>query len=160
MKESFQSIKIDEKDLEILRVLQSDGRVSNADLAERVALSPSPCWKRLRRLELAGVIRGYKAVLDRNLLGLGLTVFVSVLLDDHTEATCQAFEKKVLGFPEVVACHNVSGHHDYLLHVLTKDMNSYSEFALKRLRRIPGVKEMQSTFSLLEVKSGSDLALG
>ena len=159
MKRSFQPIRIDEKDLEILRVLQADGRVSNADLAERVALSASPCWKRLRRLEQAGVIRGYKAVLDKESLGFGLTVFVSILLDDHTEATCHAFEKKVLGFPEVIACHNVSGHHDYLLHVLTNDMSSYSEFALKRLRRIPGVKEMQSTFSLQEVKSGGDLNL-
>ncbi|MFA7665469.1 MAG: Lrp/AsnC family transcriptional regulator [Burkholderiaceae bacterium] len=158
MKNSFSRAAIDEKDIEILRVLQKAGRISNSELAERVALSASPCWKRLRRLESTGLIRGYKAVLNRHLLGLGTTVFVSILLENHTEATCREFERRVSAFPEVIACHNVSGQYDYLLHVLTNDMESYSQFALKRLRSIPGVKEMHSVFSLREVKADGDLS--
>ena len=99
-----------------MKILQEDGRLSNAELAERVSLSASPCWKRLKRLESSGVIRGYQAVLDRRALGMGVVAFVSISLENHTEKTCQAFEASVLAMPEVMACHNTTGQHDYLLH--------------------------------------------
>ena len=89
-----------------MKILQEDGRLSNAELAERVSLSASPCWKRLKRLESSGVIRGYQAVLDRRALGMGVVALVSISLENHTEKTCQAFEASVLAMPEVMACHS------------------------------------------------------
>lgn len=159
MKSKYAKIELDDIDIKILRILQDDGRLSNSELAERVSLSPSPCWKRLKRLETIGVIRGYQAVLDRHLLGLGVVVFVSILLENHTESTCRTFEKWVLEMPEVIACHNISGQHDYMLQVLADDLESYSKFALNRLRTVPGVKEMQSSFSLLELKASSKICV-
>ncbi|SAI42347.1 transcription regulator AsnC [Bordetella trematum] len=152
MEHNYSGVGLDDIDLKMLRLLQRQGRMSNAELAEHVCLSPPPCWKRLKRLESLGVIRGYQAVLDKRMLGMGLTVFVSVLLESHSEETCRRFEQAVLDMPEVVACHNISGQHDYLLHVVTRDMDSYSHFALRQLRKVAGVKEMQSTFSLRDVK--------
>ncbi|WP_150697099.1 Lrp/AsnC family transcriptional regulator [Pandoraea terrae] len=150
---------LDATDASILKILQEDGRLSNSDLAERVALSASPCWKRLRRLESSGVIRGYQAVLDRHALGLGVVAFVSISLDNHTEKTCRTFEAGVLAMPEVVALHNTTGQHDYLLQIIAEDFDSYSEFVLNRLRSLPGVKEMLSTLSMRELKASSKLPL-
>lgn len=155
MNDHSSEIELDEIDLKILHLLQEDGRISNARLAEMVALSPSPCWKRLKRLEASGIIRGYQAVLDRRALGLGVVAFVSILLENHSEKTCRSFESGALAMPEVVVCHNISGQHDYLLQVVTEDLESYSALVLNRLRKLPGVKEMQSTFSLRELKSSS-----
>ncbi|WP_425357886.1 Lrp/AsnC family transcriptional regulator [Pseudomonas asplenii] len=159
MKTRTAKIELDDTDLKILKILQDDGRLSNAELAERVSLSPSPCWKRLKRLESIGAIRGYQAILDRHLMGLGVVAFVSILLDNHTEATCRIFEERVRQMPEVTACHNISGQHDYLLQVLADDLESFSAFALNRLRTIPGVKEMQSSFSLREVKASNRISV-
>jgi Lrp/AsnC family leucine-responsive transcriptional regulator len=159
MKTRYARLDMDETDLKMLRILQDEGRLSNSELAERVSLSASPCWKRLKRLEAAGVIRGYQAILDRHILGLGIVAFVSILLDNHTEMTCRTFESGVLAMPEVIACHNITGQHDYLLQVLAEDMESYSAFVLNRLRTLPGVKEMHSSFSLLELKSSSKMCV-
>ena len=159
MKDHSSNIELDAIDLKILRILQDDGRISNARLAELVALSSSPCWKRLKRLEASGIIRGYQAVLDRHALGLGVVAFVSILLENHTEKTCRMFESGALAMPEVMVCHNISGQHDYLLQVLADDLESYSALVLDRLRKLPGVKEMQSSFSLRELKSSSKLPI-
>ncbi len=140
-----------------MKILQEDGRLSNADLAERVSLSPSPCWKRLKRLETTGVIRGYQAVLERRALGLGVVAFVSISLENHNEKTCRAFEAGVMAMPEVVACHNTTGQHDYLVQIIATDFDAYSEFVRNRLRTLPGVQEMLSTLSMHEVKSSSKL---
>lgn len=159
MKKSDISVEIDSTDLKILQIIQDNGRLSNAEIAEKVSLSPSPCWKRLRRLESEGVIRGYQATLDRRLLGFGVVAFVSISLDNHTEKTCRTFEAGVLAMPEVIACHNTTGAHDYLLQILAEDFDSYSEFVLNRLRTLPGVKEMLSTLSMRELKSSLKLPI-
>lgn len=159
MEENRRDLEIDEIDRKILKILQDDGRLSNAELAERVSLSASPCWKRLRRLESAGVIRGYQAILDRHTLGFGVVAFVSISLENHTEKTCRAFEAGVMSMPEVIACHNTTGQHDYLLHIMAEDFNTYSQFVLNRLRTLPGVKEMLSTLSMRELKYSSKLPL-
>ncbi len=150
-------MQLDETDLKIMTILQQEGRLSNAELAERVSLSASPCWKRLRRLESEGVITGYQANLDRRALGFGVIAFVNISLDNHTEKTCRAFEAGVMAMPEVVACHNTTGQHDYLLQILAQDFDSFSSFLLNRLRALPGVKELLSTVSMRELKSTSRL---
>ena len=159
MKDTALLHQLDAIDWKIMKILQEDGRLSNAELAERVALSASPCWKRLKRLESSGVIRGYQAVLDRRALGIGVVAFVSISLENHTEKTCQAFEASVLAMPEVLACHNTTGQHDYLLHIVARDFDAYSEFVRGRLRTLPGVKELLSTLSMHEVKSSTRLHL-
>lgn len=159
MKQYTLYAELDVTDLKILRILQEDGRLSNTELAEQVSLSPSPCWKRLKRLEASGIIQSYQAILNRRALNLGVVAFVSILLDDHTERTCREFEAGVQAMPEIIACHNISGQYDYLLHILAGDLESYSAFALHRLRTLPGVKEMQTNFSLKEVKSSSKLPI-
>ncbi len=157
MKYNSKHYELDATDLKILHILQQNGRLSNTELAERVSLSPSPCWKRLKRLEESGIIQGYQAILNRQALGLGVVAFVSILLDNHTEMTCKNFEAGVQTMPEIIACHNIAGQHDYLLHILAADLESYSTFALNRLRTLPGVKEMHTSFSLKEVKASSKL---
>ncbi|MGZ2744286.1 Lrp/AsnC family transcriptional regulator [Burkholderia stagnalis] len=148
---------LDETDLKIMNILQHEGRLSNAELADRVSLSASPCWKRLKRLEAAGFITGYQAIVDRHVLGFSVVAFVSISLDNHTEKTCRAFEAGVIAMPEVVACHNTTGQHDYLLQILARDFDSFSSFVLNRLRALPGVKELLSTVSMRELKSTSRL---
>lgn len=159
MKKASRHVEIDATDMKILQIVQDNGRLSNAELAEQVSLSPSPCWKRLRRLESSGIIRGYRAELDRYVLGFNVVAFVSISLDNHTQKVCRAFEAGVMAMPEVVACHNTTGAHDYLLQILVEDFDTYSEFVLDRLRTLPGVKEMLSTVSMRELKSSSKLAL-
>ncbi|MBI0331236.1 Lrp/AsnC family transcriptional regulator [Burkholderia plantarii] len=159
MKKASRRVEIDATDMKILQIVQDNGRLSNAELAEQVSLSPSPCWKRLRRLESSGIIRGYRAELDRHRLGFNVVAFVSISLDNHTQKVCRAFEAGVMAMPEVVACHNTTGAHDYLLQILVEDFDTYSEFVLDRLRTLPGVKEMLSTVSMRELKSSSKLAL-
>jgi Lrp/AsnC family transcriptional regulator, leucine-responsive regulatory protein len=155
MKKYSPIIELDATDLKILRILQEDGRLSNAELAERVSLSPSPCWKRLKRLEDSGVIRGYQANINRQALGLGVVGFVSILLDNHTQKTCRAFEAGALAMPEVMACYNITGEYDYLLQVLVEDLESYSTFVLEKVRTLSAVKELHSTLSLRELKWSS-----
>ncbi|MCM2551586.1 Lrp/AsnC family transcriptional regulator [Burkholderia glumae] len=159
MKKASPRVEIDATDMKILQIVQDKGRLSNAELAEQVSLSPSPCWKRLRRLESSGVIRGYRAELDRHVLGFNVVAFVSISLDSHTQKVCRAFEAGVMAMSEVVACHNTTGAHDYLLQILVEDFERYSEFVLDRLSTLPGVKEMLSTVSMRELKSSSKLAL-
>ena len=109
---------LDAIDRRIIRALQADGRLSNADLAQRVGLSASPCLRRVHRLEHEGYIEGYRAMLSRDQIGLGLTVFVGVKIEGHASAEATAFEQAVVAFPEIVACHMVSGEVDYLLEVV------------------------------------------
>jgi DNA-binding Lrp family transcriptional regulator len=156
MKDTALLHQLDAIDWKIMKILQEDGRLSNAELAERVSLSASPCWKRLKRLETSGVIRGYQAILDRRALGMGVVAFVSISLENHTEKLCHAFEAAVA---EVLACHNTTGQHDYLLHIVARDFDAYSEFVRNRLRTLPGVKELLSTLSMHEVKSSTKLHL-
>ncbi|WP_186237495.1 Lrp/AsnC family transcriptional regulator [Burkholderia gladioli] len=159
MNKGSRSVEIDATDMKILQIVQENGRLSNAEIAEQVSLSPSPCWKRLKRLEASGMIRGYQAMLDRRMLGFGVVAFVNISLDNHTQKVCRAFEAGVMAMPEVIACHNTTGAHDYLLQILAEDFDTYSEFVLDRLRTLPGVKEMLSTVSMRELKSSVKLPL-
>lgn len=139
-------------DRRLLAALQADGRLTMAELAQRVALSTSPCWRRVRRLEEQGHVRGYHAALDAERLGYGVTAFVQVTLERHEQALGDRFEAALRDVPEIVSCHNVSGAYDYLLQVLARDLKSFGDFSRTVIRSLPGVKEMNSSFSLREVK--------
>lgn len=145
-------MEFDEHDLKILEALQADGRLSNNDLAARVGLSPSPCWRRVKRLEEEGIIRGYQAMFDRRRLGLGVTVFVNVAIQSQDTKAHKAFEEAVVKLPEVMGCHILAGQQDFLLQVVAEDLDAYSEFALHKLGQLPGVREIHSSFALKEVK--------
>jgi Lrp/AsnC family leucine-responsive transcriptional regulator len=148
---------LDRTDRALLRQLQAEARMTATQLAEKVALTTSPCWRRVRRLEDAGYICGYHADLDAARLGFGVTAFVSVMLEKHTPAAGRAFEDAVRAIPQVLACHNVSGRYDFLLHVIAPDLEAFGRFARETIRALPGVKEMYSSFSLKEVKRGGML---
>jgi DNA-binding Lrp family transcriptional regulator len=154
---SLPSALLDRADRALLRLLQADARMTATQLAEKVALTTSPCWRRIRRLEQDGYIRGYHADLDAARLGYGVTAFVSVMLEKHTPAAGLAFEDAVRAIPQILACHNVSGRYDFLLHVIAPDLEAFGRFARETIRALPGVKEMYSSFSLKEVKRGTDL---
>jgi len=151
------NVALDAFDLKILNLLQQDGRLSNVELANRIGLSPSPCLRRVKRLEAQGVIEGYSAKINRAKIGMGVTVFVSVGLDRHREEEAERFRRVVLKLPQVVSCHAISGEADFLLEIVIADLNQYSEFVLKRLRRIPGIKDLHSSFALETVKPSSSM---
>jgi len=142
---------LDAIDRRILRALQRDGRQPIAALAEQVGLSATPCLRRIRRLDEAGVIAGYTAVLDPARVGLPLQAFVLVALASHAEEVVEAFHKALAARPEVLAAYAMSGEMDYLLHVLARDFEAYGE---KALLRMPGVKETRSSFVLHALKPG------
>jgi Lrp/AsnC family leucine-responsive transcriptional regulator len=148
--------QLDEIDKKILSVLQAEGRLPIVDLADRVGLSATPCQRRVKRLEEEGVITRYAALLSPAAMGHGLQALVEVTLDDHSEKTVEAFEAAVRARPEVVACYAVTGDMDFLLHIFAPDLASFSDFALKALLRMPGVKGSRSSFIMQAVKS--DLA--
>lgn len=149
-------IELDDIDRRILGVLQADGRLPMVELADRVGLSPTPCQRRVKRLEEEGVVERYAALVSPAALGLSLQALVQVSLDDHSEKTVEAFEAAIRARPEVVACYAVTGDMDFLLHVLTPDLAGFSEFAMKALLRMPGVRGTRSSFIMQSVKS--DLA--
>ena len=149
-------IELDDIDKRIVAALQADGRLAIVDLAQKVGLSATPCQRRVKRLEDEGVIERYAALVAPPSLGLALQALVQVTLDDHSEKTVEAFELAIRSRPEVVACYAVTGDMDFLLHVLTPDLAGFSEFALKALLRMPGVRGTRSSFIMQAVKS--DLA--
>ncbi|MEV7289542.1 Lrp/AsnC family transcriptional regulator [Streptomyces sp. NPDC093252] len=135
---------MDAVDRSILAVLEQDGRISNADLAARVGLSPSPCLRRVRRLEETGVIRGYRALVDPAAVGRGLRVFAGVRLLRHTRDVVTAFEQAVTALPEVTHTHHITGNFDYLLQVEVADLTAYEDFHAHRLADLPGVAAVTS----------------
>ena len=136
--------ELDKTDLKILDALQKNGRITNADLADKVGLSLSPCWRRLKRLEEAGVIEGYQAVLNHRALDLGVTAFVRVDIERHTPAMERKFEDAIADLPEIVSCHVISGEGAFMLMVMTESLESFSKFALNTLMALPGVKDTQT----------------
>ena len=152
--------RLDRYDVAILAALQRDARQSNADLAAAIGLSPAPTWRRVRRLEEIGVITGYRAEIDRRRIGLGVLAFVRVDTDrDNAEAT-RALESAIRGLPEVIACHYISGAGTFELQVLVTDLDAYSRWTMETLFRLPNVKDLHTSFSLGEVKTGGALPLG
>jgi Lrp/AsnC family leucine-responsive transcriptional regulator len=151
--------EFDRTDLRLLALLQRQGRATNAELAAQVNLSPSACLRRIQRLEATGVVSGYAARLDPQVLGLGLQAFVRVQLEKHGSAGIDRFVERVQGWDEVVACHALTGDMDYLLHVYVRDLEHFSRFLLDRLLNDSGVADVNSSFVLRTVKGFAGLPL-
>lgn len=139
---------MDAIDKKILRALARRARLTNAELAEEVGLSPSPCWTRVKRLEQAGVIQGYHAALDQAALGLPDTVFLEVMMDRHDEAQLARFEEAVLAIPEVLECWLVTGEYDYVLKAAVGGTAGYERLLRERIYRLPGVRHTRTAFTL------------
>ena len=137
-------MKIDPLPRRILQALIRDGRISNVDLAEKVGLSPSACLRRVQELERSGVIKGYRAVLDRTALGTGFTAYLAVGLSDHSKASQETFERAIAQAPEVIECHNVTGTIEYLLRIEVADLAGYKAFHTDVLGILPGVTSLTS----------------
>mgnify|MGYP001480433307 FL=1 len=152
-------LELDRIDRRILNVIQQDARISNADLAREVDLSPSPCWRRLRALQEAGVIRQHVSLLDADAVGLPVSVFVSVSLDKQIEDNLARFEEAVRERPEVMECYLMTGEADYLLRVVVPDLRAYERLVLEQLTRIPGVANIKSSFALKQVSYKTALPL-
>ena len=144
--------KMDEKDRQIIRALQRDGRMSNQDLAASVNLSPSPCLRRLRNLEKAGVIQGYAARVDAKAYGLPVAAFVRVRLERHDGDAVQAFEREVMRMDEVLECHVMTGQTDYQLRVAVESLEAYENFIRNRLHRLGGIGSIDTSFAYGTVK--------
>ena len=146
-------VELDDIDKRIVVALQAEGRLSIVDLADRVGLSATPCQRRVRRLEEEGVIDRYAALVSPMAAGFDLQALGEVTLDDHTEKTVEAFEAAIRARPEVVACYAVTGDMDFLVHVFATDLAQFSDFAMKALLRMPGVKGTRSSFIMQQVKN-------
>jgi Lrp/AsnC family leucine-responsive transcriptional regulator len=151
---------LDRFDLAVLNELQNDGRLSNAELATRVGLSAAPCWRRVRALEDAGFITGYRAEINRHKVGLGVLAFVRLDADRNSGDVLKSLEDAIRTIPEVTSCHYISGTGTFELQVVSQDLNTFSQFAREVLINLPNVKDLHTSFSLGEVKSGSALPLG
>ncbi len=151
--------ELDRTDLLLLAELQRNGRLTNADLAERIHLSASACLRRVQRLERDGVIAGYRADVSAERLGLGLQAFVRVQLKHHDSAAVAGFAALVNGWEEVIACHALTGDMDYLLQVVVRDLEHFSRFLLDRLLNQPAVDDVNSSFVLRTVKADRGLPL-
>ena len=155
----MQKPAFDRTDRKILETLQSDGRLTNQQLAEQVALSPSPCLRRVRALEEGGVIRQYVALLDPVKIGLGLLAYVTVKLEKKGKMPVEQFTRAVLSWPEVIACYSMTGDMDYLMRVQVEGLDHYSRFIMDKLLKQPGVIDIRSNFVLERVKDTTALPL-
>ncbi len=150
---------LDRYDIAILRELQRDARLTNAELASRIGLSAAPTWRRVRWLEEQGYITGYRAEIDRRKIGLGVLAFVRVDAERNNAEATQALEDAIRALPEVVACHYISGAGTFELQVLCTDLDAYSRWSMDTLFKLPNVKDLHTSFSLGEVKAGAALPL-
>ncbi|MBO9515825.1 MAG: Lrp/AsnC family transcriptional regulator [Variovorax sp.] len=150
-------LTLDETDRQILAALQQNARLTTGELAQMTGLSQSPCWRRIRRLEESGLIDGYHARLDRRSLGYGVVAFVSISIDFQNEARSAEFVEAVRAIPEVVMFHGITGSADFLLMVVARDLDAYSAILQSRLHRLPGVRHVQTSFSLQEFKRFDDV---
>ena len=150
---------LDRYDIAILDALQREARLSNAELAARIGLSPAPTWRRVRWLEEQGYIRGYRAEIDRHKIGLGVLAFVRLDAERNTGAATRALEEAIRRIPQVIACHYISGSGTFELQVMTTDLDAFSQLALETLLDLPNVKDIHTSFSLGEVKASSSWPL-
>ena len=151
---------LDKFDLAILNELQQNGRLTNAELATRVGLSAAPCWRRVRALETSGFIRGYRAVIDRHKIGLDVLAFVRLDAAQNSGELLGKLEEAIRRLPEVISCHYISGTGTFELQVVSRDLNTFSQFARDVLIHLPNVKDLHTSFSLGEVKAAGALPLG
>jgi len=150
---------LDRWDIAILRELQADARLSNTELASRIGLSAAPTWRRVKWLEEQGYITGYRAEIDRRKIGLGVLAFVRLDAERNNSESTRALEDAIRARPEVVACHYISGAGTFELHVVATDLDAFSRLAMDVLFKLPNVKDLHTSFSLGEVKSGAALPL-
>ncbi|MBO9123754.1 MULTISPECIES: Lrp/AsnC family transcriptional regulator [unclassified Rhizobium] len=148
---------MDDIDRRILRILQREGRVQNTDLATRVGLSPTPCLRRVKLLEEAGIIEGYVAHLDAAKIGLHLTLFVRIWLTGQDADTVDHFTSQIIKLPEVVECHLMAGDCDFILRVVASDLDAYRKFQINHLSRIEGVKNLKTEIPMQQIKLTSEL---
>ena len=154
-------MQLDRYDRQILELLQQDGRISNQDLADRIGLSPSPCLRRIRTLEEAGVITGYRALLDAKKLGLSLMALIGISMDQHTPERFANLEASIAEIPEILECLLITGQQsDYQLKVVVRDMDAYQDLLLNKITRIQGVTGVHTSFVLRRVVDRSNLPLG
>jgi Lrp/AsnC family leucine-responsive transcriptional regulator len=150
---------LDRTDLRILAALQGNARLTNVELADLVGLSPSPCLRRVRRLEAEGVIQAYRTIVDRRALGLALTVFVELKVDRHSRDNADRLQEALGALPQVVSCHMVSGAADFLIEVVVADLAAYERLLSEHLLTLPMVSDVRSNFSLRRIKSESPLPI-
>jgi Lrp/AsnC family leucine-responsive transcriptional regulator len=156
---NLQGEALDRYHIAILDLLQTEARLSNAELAARIGLSTAPTWRRVRWLEEQGYITGYRAEIDRRKIGLGVLAFVRLTADRNNGATTKQLEDEIRQLPEVTACHYISGTGTFELQVLATDLDAFSRFSIDRLLNLPNVKDIHTSFSLGEVKASSALPL-
>lgn len=159
MADSANTTTFDVIDLKILRELQADARLPNNVLAERVGLSPSPCSRRVKLLEDSGAIEGYRTIVNRSAVGLGLTVFAGIRVGRHSAEGKENFIKMLLAMPEVIACHLVSGDVDFLIEVVVRDMATYEATVLNRLLSLPELRDIRTSFAMRTYRSSGPLPL-
>ena len=150
----------DQFDLEILKLLQEDASLSAAEIGARIGLSQSPCWRRINRLEQIGVISGRYAHLDRHKLGLDVLVFAMIKLNAHGRRSLPEFAEAIQSCPEVQECFTLLGDMDFLVRIVTQDIQSYERFFFETLSQLPGVQEVHSNIAMSEMKSTTALPLG
>jgi Lrp/AsnC family leucine-responsive transcriptional regulator len=150
---------LDKFDIAILRCLQEDARATNVEIAEKVNLSPSPCLRRIRNLEKSGILRGYRADIDRKEVGLGLTVFVEFKVGHHSRENSEAQQKALLSIPEIVSCFLISGTADFLAEIVVEDLSAYERLLTETLLALPGVTDIRSNFAIRTMKTGGKLKL-
>lgn len=143
----------DQYDLAILREVQENAKITIKDLSDRISLSPTPTFERLKKLEKDGIIKGYFARLDAKKLGLGLTVMCHVSLQHHQQELIEKFQSEIIGFDEVMDCYHIAGMYDYLLKVVVNDMDAYQLFVSKKLASLDNIGNVQSSFVMSELKS-------
>ncbi|MCP5179936.1 MAG: Lrp/AsnC family transcriptional regulator [Pseudomonadales bacterium] len=150
-------MKLEIAEKRILEQLQREGRLANVELAERVGMSESPTFRRVKALEAAGVIAGYVAVVDQRVVGLDVTAWVQVSMEKQPDAATEEFHQRVRDEPHIVECHAMSGGHDYLMKVVARNMDHFSDLVMRRILKFPGVRHVESNFSLREIKNSREL---
>lgn len=149
---------MDRIDRQLVNLVQKDATLTTAELADQVGLSPSPCARRIKRLEQEGVISGYRAIVSRSAVGIAMTVFVEVSLNNHQASSVDEFERAVSEMDEVISCHVVSGAYDYLLEVVSKDLAGYESFT-RKLQILENVKDMHTHLAIRQVKGNGSLPI-
>ena len=151
--------KLQKADIEILRLLQSDAGISTTAIAERLNLSQSPCWRRINRIEQEGYIRKRVALLNRRALGMEVVVFATVSLTANGRRNLEAFERKIVRYPEVMECYTMAGIWDYMIKIVTRDISHYEDFVRNTLTTSPSIRELHSHIAVTEIKNSTELPL-
>jgi Lrp/AsnC family leucine-responsive transcriptional regulator len=152
--------QLDPIDRKILRELQSNGKIAIGELAEKVGLSPSPCARRVRLLEKAGIVKGYTAIVDQKKVGLPISAFASIKLERQREEDLDRFAEAVARWPEVLDCYLMTGQRDYLMRIVAADLEAYERFLKDKLTRLDNVASIETSFALGQVKRSEALPLG